>query len=162
MDEIKRIEDQLRQAFEGGAWHGPALREVLADVTAERAAARPVVGAHNIWEIVLHVTAWHGAVRRRLEGEPARLPAEGDWPSVTDTSEARWSETLIALEQSYQALRGTISGLTDARLGDYIYGTLGTEPDPPTGAGVTVYVTLHGIIQHDLYHAGQIAILKKE
>ena len=134
---------------------------MLADVTAERAAARSVVGAHRIWEIVLHLTAWHGAVRRRLEGEPAQLPAEGDWPQVTETTEERWSEALLALEQSYQELRRTIAGLSDAQLSDYIYGTLGTEPDPPTGAGVSVYVTLHGVIQHDLYHAGQIAILKK-
>lgn len=161
MEEINRIEDQLRRAFEGGAWHGPALREALADVTAERAAARPVAGAHSIWEIVRHVAAWHGAVRRRLEGEPAQLPAEGDWPPVTDTSEAGWSETLHALEQSYHALRRTVAGLTGAQLNDYIYGTLGTEPDPPTGAGVSIYVTLHGVIQHDLYHAGQIALLKK-
>lgn len=161
MEEINRIEDQLRRAFEGGAWHGPALREVLADVTAERAAARSMVGAHNIWEIVLHVTAWHGAVQRRLEGEPAQLPVEGDWPRVTETSAARWSETLLALEQSYQSLQRTIAGLTDAQLNNYIYGTLGAEPDPPTGAGVSVYLTLHGVVQHDLYHAGQIAILKK-
>jgi len=68
MEETKRIADQLQRAFEGEAWHGPSLRELLAEVSAEKAASRPLALAHNIWEIVLHVAAWHGGVKRRLDG----------------------------------------------------------------------------------------------
>jgi len=150
MEEVKRIEDQLRRAFEGDAWHGPSVRKLLEDVTNEMAAARPLADAHSIWEIALHIAAWEGAVRRMLEGEVVKLSAEEDWPPVKDTSEAAWKDSLEALRNGHTQLRGTISRLTDSQLEDVVAGK-----DYPG------YFMLHGIIQHDLYHAGQIAILKK-
>ncbi len=96
-------------------------------------------------------------MRRRLEGEPARLPLEGDWPAVTDTSAAVWQNTLAKLAQRHEALVKTVQSLTDARLTDILI----TEQSRETGGGVSCYITLHGIVQHDLYHAGQIALLKK-
>jgi uncharacterized damage-inducible protein DinB len=150
MTEIERIEDQLRRAFEGEAWHGPSIREVLADVTARKAAARPLAGAHSIWEIVLHLAAWDNAVRSRLEGEYVENPSEGDWPPVTETSEAAWKRLLEAMENGNRELRKIISRLDDSSLNKVL-----GEGKP------TVYVTLHGTIQHYLYHGGQIALLKK-
>lgn len=150
MTEIERIADQLNRAFEGRAWHGPSIRELLADVTADKAAAKPVAGAHSIWEIVLHIAAWERAVRRRLEGESLELSAEEDWPPVTDTSETAWREALTMLENRHGELGGAISLLTDSQLKDIVPGT-----------GYSVYFMLHGVIQHDLYHAGQIALLKR-
>ena len=151
MSEMQRIEDQLRRAFEGNAWHGPAVRELLADVSAARAAARPLSTAHSIWEIVLHIAAWEGVVRRRLQGETvADLPPEQDWPAVRDTSEAAWRQALDDLEQAHRALHEAIARSNEAHLAD-------TVP----GKDHSVYLMLHGIIQHDLYHAGQIAVLKK-
>ena len=148
--EVKRIADQLRRAFEGEAWHGPSLRELLTGDTAEIAAAKPIANAHSIWEIALHIAAWENAVRRRLEGEAVDLPADEDWPKVSDASEAAWKKTLEALETSNTRLRETISRLTDSQLENKV-----------AGQNHTMYFTLHGIIQHDLYHAGQIALLKK-
>jgi uncharacterized damage-inducible protein DinB len=150
MDEIKRIDDQLRRAFEGHAWHGPSLRELLADVTAEQATARSVSGAHSIWEIALHIAAWHEGVRRRVEGERVELSPEEDWPPVASTSEAAWQDALAVLERTHTDLRRTVSRLADARLQEMV-----------AGKDHSVYVMLHGLIQHDLYHAGQIALLKK-
>jgi uncharacterized damage-inducible protein DinB len=150
MDEIKRIDEQLRRAFEGQAWHGPSLRELLADVTAEQATAKPVPGAHSMWEIVRHIAAWHEGVRRRLEGERVELSADEDWPPVASTPEAAWREALAVLERTHTELRRTMSRLTDARLQEMVIGT-----------DDSVEVMLHGLIQHDLYHAGQIALLKK-
>ena len=152
MTEAERIEDQLRRAYEGGAWHGPALRELLADVNAERAAARPLANAHSIWEVVLHVAAWDGVVRRRAGGERVDAPPEGDWPAVTDTSEAAWQEALAHLERRSRELREAVLRLSDEQLDDNVGGEDG---------GSSCYVTLHGQIQHQLYHAGQIALLKK-
>jgi len=131
---------------------------VLANVTAECAAARFIATAHTIWEIVLHVAAWKDVVRRRLEGEPVRLPLEDDWPAVTDISPEGWQSTLAKLAQRHEALVKTVQGLTEARLADILI----TEQSRETGGGVSCYITLHGIVQHDLYHAGQIALLKKE
>jgi len=150
MEEIKRIIDQLERAFEGNAWHGPSIRELLADVIADRAAAKPVAGGHSIWEIVLHMAAWEGAVRRRLEGERVELSPEEDWPPVMDTSEVAWRDALAGLEDGHMKLREVISQLTDSQLESVV-----------VGKGYSVYFMLHGVIQHDLYHAGQIALLKR-
>jgi len=151
MSEIPRIEDQLRRAFEGHAWHGPAVRELLADMTAAKAAGRPLPNAHSIWEIVLHIATWERVVRRRLQGEAvADLPTEEDWPPVRDSSEAAWRRAIDDLEQANHDLRDTMARASEARL---------AEMAP--GKDHSVYVMLHGIIQHDLYHAGQIAVLKK-
>jgi uncharacterized damage-inducible protein DinB len=151
MNEIQRIEDQLRRAFEGHAWHGPAVRELLADVTADKAAARPLSDAHSIWEIVLHIATWEEVARRRLQGETvADLPSEQDWPPVRDTSEAAWRQTLDGLKRGHRALRESIARSDEARLAEMV-----------PGKEHSVYYLLHGIIQHDLYHAGQIAVLKK-
>jgi uncharacterized damage-inducible protein DinB len=149
-NEVNRIEDQLKRAFEGGAWHGPALMEVLEGVNAARAAAKPIAKAHSIWEIVLHVAAWEDAVRRRLTGEPVELSDAEDWPPVKDTDDAAWSAALDGLRAGHLALQRTVAKLSDARL----------KEDVP-GMDYSHYHLVHGVIQHDLYHAGQIAVLKK-
>lgn len=148
--ELERIEDQLKRAFEGGAWHGPSVLEVLKDVTASQATARPLPGAHNIWDLVLHIAAWEDACRRRLEGDRAELSDSEDWRAITDTDEAAWERVKALLIDGHRRLRAAIAVTDESRVNEPIL------PGMPS-----VYVTLHGVIQHDLYHAGQIAILKK-
>ena len=80
MTEIPRIADQLNRAFEGEAWHGPAVMDILEGITPQQAAARPFNGTHSIWDIVLHIAAWERACRRRLGGERAQLPDAGTGP----------------------------------------------------------------------------------
>ena len=150
MTEIERISDQLKRAFEGGAWHGPSIKEVLEGVTLEKAAARPIQGAHSIWELVLHIAVWEDAVKRWARGETHNVTHEQDWQKVTDTSESAWKKALAALEKGHMELRETISRLSDGDLNKVL-----KQPKP------SVYDLLHGVIQHDLYHAGQIAVLKK-
>ena len=151
MSEIERIVDQLRRAFEGNAWHGLALWEILSDVTSQHAFAKPLTGAHSIWEIVNHITVWEAVVGRRIKGEviSGLSPAE-DWPAVDDSSEAAWQQTLTKLERGNHELRDTISAMTEGRLKEIVLGQT-----------YSFYYMLHGVIQHDLYHAGQIAVLKK-
>ena len=150
MTEIERIVDQLNRAFEGEAWHGPAVMDILEGITAQQAAARPFNGTHSIWELVLHIAAWERACRSRLGGERAQLPDAEDWPAVTDTNEEAWEQAKAAVRQAEKELCDAVSGLDESRL------------DQPIIEGMSsVYVTLHGVIQHSLYHAGQIAILKK-
>ncbi len=137
MTEIERILDQLKRAYEGGAWHGPSVREVLNGVTARQAQAHPV---------------WENVGRRRLEGDRAEIDISSpeDWPPADDLSDAAWEQAKAALDRGYEALRKAIAALDESRL------------DQPILEGLsTVYVTLHGVIQHDLYHAGQIAMLKR-
>ena len=152
MNEIDRILDQLKRAFEGPAWHGPSIKELLNDVTAQQAHMRPLANAHSIWELVHHIAVWEDVGRRRLEGDPAEVPISSpeDWPPAEDASEAAWEQAKAALERGHQALVEVISRVPESRL-----------DEPILEGKSTVYVTLHGVIQHDLYHAGQIAILKR-
>jgi uncharacterized damage-inducible protein DinB len=152
MTEMERILDQLKRAFEGNAWHGPSVREALAGVTASQAHARPLANAHSIWELVQHVAVWEDVGHRRLAGDRAQIEisSPADWPPANDTSEAAWEQAKAVLDRGHEALRAAITRVDESRL------------DEPILEGMsTVYVTLHGVIQHDLYHAGQIAMLKK-
>jgi uncharacterized damage-inducible protein DinB len=151
MSEIKRLNDQLKRAFEGKAWHGPSVSEVLAGVTAEQAAAHPIAGVHSIWELTLHIATWERTGRRRLqESDPIDVSDEEDWPAVGDTSEEAWKTTLEELRRNHEALRAAIRAFDETRLDEIVPGTQ-----------YSMYFLLHGVIQHDLYHAGQIALLKK-
>jgi uncharacterized damage-inducible protein DinB len=99
---------------------------------------------------VLHIAAWERACRSRLQGDREQLSATEDWPPLTVTGPEAWEETRTLLKQGHDDLRAAVVLVDESRL------------DGPIIEGMsTVYVTLHGIIQHDLYHAGQIAILKK-
>ena len=154
MTEIERILDQHKRAYNGEAWHGPALREILVDVTAEQASAHPLPNAHSIWELVLHITAWENATRKAIEGIPINVPDEENFPAITDTSEAAWQDALTTLEATHYVLREAIARLTDDTLdsaaGHFV-----------PGRPYSYYFLLHGVIQHNLYHAGQIVMLKK-
>jgi len=150
MKEINEILDQLEINFRGDAWHGPSVMRLLADVSAEQAAAKTVQNMHSIWELGLHIKVWKDAPRRRLAGETFEPTSEEDWPEVTDTSEAAWENTLKELEASHEQLAEAVSKLDDSQL-----------HEPATGTDYSNYFMIHGVIQHDLYHAGQIALLKK-
>jgi uncharacterized damage-inducible protein DinB len=154
MSEVDRIGDQFRRAFDGEAWHGPSVMALLNGVTAEQAAARPIPGAHTIWELTQHIRAWEGACMRRLNGDPAQLPDSEDWMALNDFSEAAWEQTKQGLIDTHNQLLEAIASLDDSRLDQPIM-------DHPSIPFSSTYVTLHGGVQHDLYHAGQIAILKK-
>ena len=154
MSEVDRIRDQFRRAFDGEAWHGPAVLALLEGVTAQQAALHPIPGAHSIWELTQHIRAWEGACLRRLNGDPAQLPDQEDWEPLNDFSEASWARTMQQLLDTHQQLLEAISTVDESRLDQPII-------NDPQIKFSSVYVTLHGGVQHDLYHAGQIAILKK-
>jgi len=146
--EIARILDQLDRAYTAQAWHGPAVQEVLAGVSAESARRRPLRAAHTIVEIVLHMAAWKDIVRRRLEGEKFDVTPEMDWPNP-EGGAAAWEGALANLERAHARLRDSLARYDPAKL------------DESPAGGSSAYVLMHGIIQHDLYHAGQIALLRK-
>ncbi|HKO44513.1 MAG TPA: DinB family protein [Pyrinomonadaceae bacterium] len=150
MTEIERIRDQLQRAFDGDAWHGPSVMQLLGNVTAQQAATRVFPEAHTIWELALHIGAWEGACLARLQGGRAELSDDEDWPAVTDTSENAWQQCKSALVDGNAKLKDAIARLDEQRLDEPIL------PGMPS-----VYRTVQGVVQHDLYHAGQIAILKK-
>jgi uncharacterized damage-inducible protein DinB len=148
MSEIQDTIDVLKEIHEGDAWHGPALKAILAGVTADQASARPLPNAHSIWELVLHIAAWENVFLKRLEGRTMNEPDEGDFPPVTDTSETSWQRTLTDLDDTHHRLIDTIAGVKD---------TQATVP----GKNYNVAYLMRAIARHHLYHAGQIMLLKK-
>jgi uncharacterized damage-inducible protein DinB len=157
MSEIDRLVDQLEREMSGDPWHGSPLLTLLDGVGATQAAAKPLPHAHSIWELVLHITAWKNEVRRRLSGAPAGEPEEGDWPEVGDPTPARWTEAIARLKSAHERLVAAVRALPEPALFEPT-----TDPrNRPLGIGVSYYVQLHGIVQHDVYHAGQIAIVRK-
>ena len=150
MKETERIADQLRRAFHGDAWSGPSVKDVLEGVTAEMGARRVLPEAHSIWELVHHITAWMDIVRRRAEGETVEVTEDVNFPPVRDRSEAAWQESLKQMEAAEAALRNTILGISESRL-----------EEPAVPGGDAVYILFHGAVQHSLYHAGQIILLKR-
>jgi uncharacterized damage-inducible protein DinB len=149
--ELRRIEDQLKRALEGDAWHGPAVLETLQGVTAAQAHAHPITGAHSIWEVVLHLSATYGIVLRRIRGNGRPIRAEEDWALVPPATETNWQEAVGALRRVNAELRDAVRAFPADRLDEPLV------PDPP----YTVYTQFIGITQHDLYHAGQISLLKR-
>jgi uncharacterized damage-inducible protein DinB len=147
--ENERLADQIDRAFRGESWHGPSVLEILAGVSAEEAAAHPIAGAHSIWEIVLHMAGGYRLLLRRLRGEDAQLSAEEEWPAVPARSPDAWRESQRALEELNQQMQGAVRAFPADRLLE----RLGSEH--------AAYTQFAGAPQHDLYHAGQIVMLKK-
>ena len=151
MREMERMADQLQRAFHSNAWHGPALLEALAGVTAGDARRRPISNAHTIWELVQHLTSWKDIVTRRLAGERIdEVSPDRDWPPVTDPSDAAWGTTLQQLGEAHAKLMEAVKVFDPMRL-------ICTVP----GMNYTYYIMIHGVPQHDGYHAGQITLLKR-
>jgi uncharacterized damage-inducible protein DinB len=148
--EAGRIADQLRRAFYGSAWHGPALLELLDGVDAAMAAAKPIEGAHSIWELVLHVAVWDRVAMVRLGGEKCQPTGLDNFPPVVRATDAAWRSAIAAAKRTHDELVRTVAGLPDFRLRERV-----------PGKRYDFYHHLHGVVQHELYHAGQIAILKK-
>jgi uncharacterized damage-inducible protein DinB len=145
------IADQLRRAFEGDAWHGPALLELVQDVDAATAAAKPLPGVHSIWELVMHIAVWDGAACRRLSGEKWQPEGTANFPDVPQRpTETAWRKAVAHAKRTHEVLVKTVAALPESRLRDRV-----------PGKRYDFYFMLHGVAQHELYHAGQIAILKK-
>jgi uncharacterized damage-inducible protein DinB len=133
--ELEQYAETLRRAHDGDSWQGSSLSELLAGVTALQAAAHPMEKAHSIWELVMHVAAWHHVVRRRIAGETVvTIPDAENFPLARSSA-----ETVEAIRR-----------FAAARLNEEV-----------PGKGYTFRHMLSGVASHDAYHAGQMAVLKK-
>lgn len=150
MTELLRIIEELKSIHDGEAWHGPSLKEIVAEIRAEQAGAHPIPKAHSIWELVLHLAAWEHTFCQRLAGHPMEVPEEGDFPTVNDTSETAWQQTQAAFDRTHERFIQLLSTLSEADLDKVV-----------AGKEYTVRYLLHGAVRHHVYHAGQIALLKK-
>ncbi len=149
--ELERIADLLDRAGSGDAWHGPSVAAVLSTLTAAQASTRPIAAAHTIWELALHIAVWDRVVARRLAGERVEPSPAQDWPQPgAPMDEDAWERTLRGIRDARAELRAALLAFDERRIEDIV-----------PGRDHSFYVMIHGIIQHDLYHAGQIALLRK-
>jgi uncharacterized damage-inducible protein DinB len=153
MSETARLADQIRRAFDGEAWHGDSVVEILHGIDAVIAAAHPIKSAHSIWELVLHIAAWDAAVLKRTGGKAVQLRDEQNFPPVKDMSEAAWRQAIEHVKRTHNQLVQAVASFPDARLGEQVPGK--------SESYYNYFYMFSGIVQHELYHAGQIALLKK-
>jgi hypothetical protein len=150
---IELLLEIIDQAFDRKGWHGTTLRGSLRGLSADEALWRPAPGRHNIWELTVHAAYWKYAVRRRLMGDAvgsfSRKPS--NWPLVPEKADpAEWKRDIRLLETEHQLLREAIRTLPPARL----------EQRSPQGVWTNAE-EIHGIAAHDLYHTGQIQLIKR-
>ena len=151
--EIRQLLSIIDQAYDHRSWHGTNLRGSIRGLSAARAARRPRPGRHNIWELVVHAAYWKYAVTRRLTGQKrGSFPLKGSnfFPRGQPVNEAQWREDVVLLEKMHRALRETVANLSASDLSR-----------APKGRSTSNAFLIAGIAAHDLYHAGQIQLLKK-
>lgn len=140
----------VRATITGPMWHGPTLRDAVAGLSAEQAARHPIAGAHSIWELVAHVGAWADIARERIAGRRVDVTPERNFPLVGDASETAWADAVLVMEARYEALADAVASLDADAL------------RREAGAGQpSVGVVVRGVIEHGVYHAGQISLLRR-
>ena len=153
--ECNRIAYQLASTINGEAWYGDSLREILEKVTAKQSQARPIANAHSIWELVYHVEAWVKFAFGAIHGMPIppwpAMPKELDFPPVTDTTDGTWKQSVESFFANHLKLVEAIKTFGDQRLEE-------TVP----GRTYNFYRLFQSASLHAVYHAGQIALLKKQ
>ena len=151
MSQSRFLRGMSKRIQSGGAWHGAAACEILDTVTPLEAAATPVPGGHSIWVLVRHIAAWRRAVTATLRGEPIKeLPKEVDFPTVDAVTPEAWQAAKDELQQSSDEFQAALAELTDEQL---------AQPSP--GQKIPLAGSVQVLLQHDTYHLGQIALLKK-
>ena len=152
--EYNRIAFQLASTISGEAWYGDSLRQILTDVSAIQALAHPIPNAHSIWELLCHVEAWVKFAVGAVAGVPIpawpAMPPELDWPTITDTDDIAWNAAVDSFFSQHLKLIETIRAFSDERLDAIV-----------PGRTYTFYRLFQSTTQHAVYHAGQIALLKK-
>ena len=151
--EIALLLELIDQGYGKRAWHGTNLRGSLRGLNVLQAVWRPAKGRHNIWEIAVHAAYWKYTVRRRLLGEKrGSFPLKGsNWfGSPVEPTERAWRNAVHLLDETHASMREAIASIPPRRL-----------HTTPGGSKWTVVQVIHGIASHDLYHAGQIQLLKR-
>jgi uncharacterized damage-inducible protein DinB len=151
------LRKDLHQIYDGDPWHGSAITTVLKGISADVAAKRPIPGAHNIWELVLHMAVWTREVASRVRGADAKDPPE-DWPAPRSSGgEKAWQSAKDELAAAQKELESAVDALKPDDLTRWV----GDQRDPALGTGLPVGTVIRGLIQHHAYHEGQISLLKR-
>lgn len=150
MNEAQRIQTLFTDLYHGHPWLDVTLQDTLSQITPEQAAQRPIKNGNTIWEIVNHIISWRENVLKRVQGEVIQTPSNNYIVKIEDDSDEAWRQTLDALETTQKEWLYFLSTFNEA---DFIN-------EYPVNK-LTYYQHIHGIIQHDAYHLGQIVLLAK-
>jgi uncharacterized damage-inducible protein DinB len=148
---------RLRDVWHGSPWYGDSSDKILSGITAAEASRRIGPGMHTIWEIVLHMTAWTETVAARVRGVGAKGPDRGDWPAPAGSDDAAWAAVLRDLA----AARETLLAEIDAAHEEDLHLHVKSFSEPFRDTGISRASTVSGLVEHDCYHLGQVAMLKR-
>jgi uncharacterized damage-inducible protein DinB len=151
------LSQQLLTVWNGDPWYGPSSSSVFAGITADEALAHPLPGTHGIWEILMHMIAWTEETTSRVNGGDARTPARGDWPAVSGSTQDEWINAQKELLAARKALLEAIEKSHEESMHLPVPKKGETSHGPP----LTRSHTVSGLAEHDVYHLGQISLLKK-
>jgi uncharacterized damage-inducible protein DinB len=155
MTKSEQLKAELECVLWGDAWYGPPVYAIIEQVSFEAAYEKPQGSVHNIAGIVLHMLAWTEEVLDRMNEMAAGMPSSGDWPDTGKPDEQKWQNYVNDLKLVNVNLLGVIQGFPEEKWSELINDPRGAEP-------VTTYEDLvRGFIQHQVYHAGQIALLNR-
>jgi uncharacterized damage-inducible protein DinB len=146
--------DELKKAYNGDAWHGNNVLNLLLKTNPQKAFTHPIPNSHSIAELVLHLTAWTEEVTSRLEGTQPKEPLRGDWPEPIEKSEAEWSLIIKDFQKANEKLLDLIQKFPQENAYWNDQSNLGIDTK------VNKAQLINGFIQHHAYHSGQIALLQ--
>lgn len=145
MNRVEALVKELRDAYQGRPWYGDSLRKTLAGISESDANEKPLDHAHSIAELVGHITTWIEVVHRRIDGEVVRVTS-----AMNFAHSSKWKEQLQRLGTAHAALVERVSSMSETDLDKKV-----------AGKGHTAEFALRGVVQHSIYHQGQIALLRK-
>lgn len=151
-----QIAEKFKAVFSGQPWYGNNIYSILEAVTFEIAYERPNGAGHNTMEIALHMLSWTEEIIERMTGAAAKMPASGDWPEAGAPDEQKWPRVVNDIKLLNVNLEKAIQDLPRVQWAALINDQRGTEPV------ITYEGLIEGFLQHQVYHAGQIALLTKQ
>jgi len=157
MNRSEKLSVELYNSVFGDPWHGTCLKDILENISFKQADKRSIPSAHNVIELTLHINSWTEEILKRFNCGKPSLPAMGDWPTSKDKSEEYWQAVKQKLFDDTNKLIAVIKNFPEDKLDEIV----GGERNISLGTGFSFEGLIIGLVQHNAYHAGQIALLKK-
>lgn len=157
MNRSEKLSIELFNSVFGDPWQGSPVKDIFEKISLEKAFLKPISSAHNIIELTLHLDAWTEEVLSRINGNISAEPSMGDWPTPKNKTEEYWQAVKEKLFADTNKLIAVIKKFPEDKLDEIV----GGERNAPLGTGFSFEGLIIGLVQHNAYHSGQIALLKK-
>lgn len=151
----EKLVNEINKVFSGQPWYGSPIYDILGHVTFETVYERPAKGGHTIAEIILHMLSWTEEIIDRLNEMPAGFPSSGNWPEPGAPDEEKWKMWIADIKLVTLNLVRVIQEFPEEKWNQL---TIDERPEEPK---TTYQEMVEGFIQHQIYHAGQVALLNK-